>query len=502
MPAGTVPTRWLIIVVLTLLHPVLLYFLFPQLGEASNLVVFIGPVTASFLVSWRTGFLVLPINVMATAVVFTLLREPGVLDPHRGFKATASALVVAVLCLLADKVRRMSEQRKQLTEELAQAKKMEAIGRLAGGIAHDMNNTLNAIMGSVFAHRQELVQYGRPFKDLEHIAAACDRGAQLTQNLLGFARKSKLSQQVFSLNRVAATTELLLVRTRNKNIRIVTKLSREEPLMEGDRSQIENAVMNLCLNGIDSMETEGTLLLETGRDGHRSYLKVSDTGVGMSREIQAQVFEPFFTTKEEGKGTGLGLSMVYGAVHAMNGSISLKSRPGKGTEITLIFPASCEAANDREVSDVSSRPAEHLDFLRGRSVLLVDDEPLVLRAGIRMLKALGCIIHSACDGEAAIAIVKEHRREISLVVVDLAMPRMDGIETMEAIHGIESEMPVIVVSGYVKDAARLATLKSKRHIARFLSKPYRAEQLLGEAEQLLGPRPVTVWPNNLSTLRS
>ncbi|MBN2714490.1 MAG: hypothetical protein JXX14_01470, partial [Deltaproteobacteria bacterium] len=310
--------RWGVVIGLAALHPVLLYYLAPHFGERANLVVFLAPVVATFLFGLRIGLMFIPVNVIATSVMFggVLNVEPSIgLRP----KGLLAALVVAGLCLVAEKIRRLVQFRRLHREEFERAKKMEAIGRLAGGVAHDMNNTLNAIMGSIFAHRQELAAYGRRFQDLDNIAAACDRGAQLTQNLLGFARKSSVKSQVFSLNRVVQATELLLRRTASKQIRIVSSLASPEPYMEGDLGQIENALMNLCLNALDAMGKIGTLTLKTGVNNKMVFLRVSDTGEGMDRHTQEHVFEPFFTTKAEGKGTGLGLAIVYGAVHAMKG---------------------------------------------------------------------------------------------------------------------------------------------------------------------------------------
>jgi signal transduction histidine kinase/CheY-like chemotaxis protein len=493
--------QWFTMAALALLHPLLLFVLYSKLGEASNLVVFLGPVVASLLFSWRVGLLLVPVNVVTTALVFVRLQPPGSEDPARYMKAATSAIVVSCLCWVADRVRQVFEQRKRLTEELAQAKKMEAIGRLAGGVAHDMNNTLNVIMGSVFAHRQELVLYGRSFKDLELIAAACDRGAQLTQTLLGFARKGKLAHQVFSLSRIAQETELVLKRTTNKNIEIRAKLSTAEPFVEGDRGQLENAVMNLCLNGIDAMGATGTLTLETGGDASQSYLKVADTGVGMVPEVQARAFEPFFTTKEEGKGTGLGLSMVYSAVQSMNGKIELESRPGKGTEFTLIFPARTPVVNGDRSSTIvgpyaheSAPPSYDPDILRGLTILIVDDEPMVLRAGVRMLTAMGCRVYSAPRGRVAIETFAEHGSAIQLVIVDLLMPEMDGIQTIDALHKINAHVPVLLVSGCVADAARLAPFDAKRNLAAFLPKPYAAEQLCRAAQPLLATRTPRLQP--------
>ncbi|MBN2342012.1 MAG: response regulator [Deltaproteobacteria bacterium] len=478
--------KWTLVVFSVLLHPLLLVLLFPYMGETINLAVLIAPVTATLLFGWRTGLLFVPVNVIATAVIFSQVFH---LDATTGRpKAVVSAFVLAVFCLAADRLRHFIIQRRLMAEELDRAKKMEAIGRLAGGVAHDMNNTLNAIMGSIFAHRQELTVYGRSFPDLDNIAAACDRGAQLTQNLLGFARQSNLNNQIFSLNRVIAGTELLLKRTAEKNIQIVTSLSPTEPYMAGDRSQIENAVMNLCLNALDAMGGQGTLTMKTGIHRKDVFLQISDTGEGMDRSVQEHVFEPFFTTKAEGKGTGLGLSMVYGAVHAMNGKIRLESAPGRGTDITLTFPRQASDVPEKSNSSVPPEPISEIGTLAEHTVLLVDDEPLVLRAGMRMLKVLGCRVVGAGGGKEALELFEKHKSEISLVVIDLIMPEMDGIATLNEIHNIVEDMPVILVSGYTKESDKLDILKQKPEQVKFLAKPYRPEQLNRIAQKLLDGR--------------
>lgn len=472
---------------LVALHPVLLHVLVPRFGETANMVVFLAPVVASICFGWRIGFIFVAVNVVSSALMFRFYFGMGSSEGRP--RAIVSTLLIAGLCFGADKLFQFIAMRKRMAEELRRAKKMEAIGRLAGGVAHDMNNTLNAIMGSVFAHRQELSVYGRQFSDLDNIAAACDRGAQLTQNLLGFARKSNFKHTVFSLNRIMQQTELLLRRTASKNILIKAVLAQPEPFMEGDRGQMENAVMNLCLNAMDAMGTHGTLTLSTGIRKNEVFLSVSDTGEGMDHSVQEHVFEPFFTTKEEGKGTGLGLSMVYGAVHAMKGKIRLESSPGQGTDVFLTFPAQSAVEAEASLSSFPPAPTDDMDALDGQSVLLVDDEPLVLRAGARLLKSLGCdVVFSAKSGADGISLFEEHKERISLVVLDLVMPELDGIATLEALHKIDDELPVIIVSGYTEDSEKLSVLQMKTKTVCFLAKPYRADQLLKVAKKLLSNR--------------
>ncbi|MBN2801773.1 MAG: response regulator [Deltaproteobacteria bacterium] len=472
-----------VVIILTALHPVLLYLMIPFFGETSNLIVFIAPVAAALMFGWQVSLLFIAANVISTGFMFRLIFD---MQRTEGApKALLSIVFMILFCVGADKLRRFVSQRRTLADELRQAKKMEAIGRLAGGVAHDMNNTLNAIMGSVFAHRQELSQYGRTFKDLDNIAAACDRGAQLTQNLLGFARKSNFKKQMLSLNQVVESTVMLLQRTANKNIHIKTICHESNPLMKGDRSQIENAVMNLCLNALDAMRDKGTLLLRTGIEKNQVYLQVTDTGDGMDIETQEHVFEPFFTTKSEGKGTGLGLSMVYGAVHAMNGKIHLESMPGKGTEITLTFPSEKGKIPVRDLSSYPPGPLEEMPIFNGKTVLLIDDEPLVLRAGMRMLQAMGSKVFKAGSGQEGIDVFRKNQNEISIVIVDLIMPDMDGISTLEKIHLIDEHMPVILVSGYTRGSSKLEELKNRSHIVQFLAKPYHPEQLTAVAQTLL-----------------
>jgi two-component system, cell cycle sensor histidine kinase and response regulator CckA len=474
--------KWSIVIAAVLLHPVLLCLMLPIFGEPSNFVGAAAPIVATLLFTWRIGIAATIVNVIVSAWTFSSLTT---MRPAEGWpKAIFSALVIATACFGAEKLRRYIEQRRVIVEELNRAKKMEAVGRLAGGVAHDINNTLNSIMASVVAHRQELEPYGRQFQDLDNIAAACERGAQLTRNLLGFARRSRYNRQTISLNEVVECVHALLKRTANKNIRIDVRLAADRPAISADKAQIESAVMNLCINALDAMGESGILTMVTGKEGDRVFIAIKDTGVGMNSEIKEHVFEPFFTTKAEGKGTGLGLSLVYGVVHAMSGRISLDSMPGKGTSITLFFPMTT-AAPSTSISQTTLRQVSNPKYLSGRTVLLIDDDPLVLRSSARMLRALGCKVVTAGRGREATAIFKARSDAVDLVIADLIMPDMDGIAAIEALHQIKPSLPVILASGYTRESDRLESIKERHAAVRFLAKPYRPEELINVTKELL-----------------
>lgn len=374
--------------------------------------------------------------------------------------------------------------RRHLEVELHQAKKMGAIGRLAGGVAHDMNNTLNAIMGSAFALRHELTPYQKSFEDLENISSACDRGAQLTQNLLGFARKSSYVKQVFSLNNVLETILALLKRVVLKNIQIDLHLADGLPLTEGDLGRIENAVMNLCLNALDAMKNGGRLTLETRSDGGYVTVRVSDTGTGMDDVVKEQIFEPFFTTKPVGEGTGLGLSLVYGVIQAHDGKIEIESAPGKGTTVLLAFHGVTDGLQASRSLPVPTAPVNGR-FLCGKTILVIDDEPLVLRATSRMLRTLACNVLAADGGRKGIEIFKANQNRISLVILDLHMPDMDGSVTLVKLNNINPSIPVLLASGYTDEADKIEALQAEKSNLAFIAKPYRAESLITTLKQLL-----------------
>ncbi len=480
--------RWSIVLALTIAHPVLLVALHPVVGEASNLLVLAGPVFATLLLNIRVGVFFMFLNTFASGVVFTIFF--GESGPEGLPKGAVALLVTATVCFGADRLRLFIEQRRTIEETLHQAQKIEAIGRLAAGVAHDINNTLNAIMGSTFALRHELLTYGRSFQDLENIALACDRGAQLTRNLLGFARKSCSRTESFSLNVVVREVQVLISRTVKKSIRIETRLAEPAALMCGDEAQIEHAVMNLCLNALDAMGDEGTLTIATVNDGESVSVSVSDTGSGMDEEVRAHAFEPFFTTKPVGKGTGLGLSMVYGTVQAMGGTITLSTKLGVGTTISLNFPRVAEPAPVVSVSPAHLAEPEPRS-LAGLTILVIDDEPLVLRSAVRMLRALGCEVLSATNGRDGIETFKANRDSVSLAIVDLVMPGIDGVETLGEILAIAPQISILLASGYTPETEKVNALLSARPTVAYLAKPYDPKAIRAALDKLPPVRPAS-----------
>ncbi|HEY5281148.1 MAG TPA: response regulator, partial [Polyangia bacterium] len=236
-------------------------------------------------------------------------------------------------------------------------------------------------------------------------------------------------------------------------------------------------------NSLDAMVSGGTLTMATGKESDDVFVCVEDTGTGMNRAVKERVFEPFFTTKAAGQGTGLGMSMVYGVVQAMSGRIDLDTAPGMGTSIRLSFPRAMAAP---QTAAQPPRPTtERPQSLSGLTVLLIDDEPLVLRSGLRLLRALGCQALGAANGRDGLDIVKERKGAVNLVVVDFIMPDMDGLAVIDELCKVTPEIPVILASGYARDSDRLESVKQRYEEVGFLAKPYRSEDLVRVAAELL-----------------
>ncbi|MBN2526617.1 MAG: response regulator [Deltaproteobacteria bacterium] len=370
-------------------------------------------------------------------------------------------------------LRNVSEK-KEVLEIQQDAKKMEAIGRLAGGVAHDLNNILNAIVGSAHAHQTEHAQCDIGFEDIENISAACKRGAQLTGSLLGFTRKSNLSKELFSLNQSVLNILATASKTSSKDIKYENRLEPNLPQIEGDQNQIEAALMNICLNAHDAMESGGSLTVTSYSDSDGVWIHVQDSGEGMDEDTRQRAFEPFFTTKPVGQGTGLGLAMAYGVMQSHGGKIHLQSAVGKGTTVTLWFPKANVNLKMRKI-DAQQGAEMDVSILVGHTILLVDDEPIVLRAGVRMLKTLGCNVVSATGGEDAIAIFETNDR-ITLVLLDLIMPGLDGAATLTRLRQIRPSVPIILVSGYTRNIERVRDFQQEGEVA-FIPKPYSPSDL-------------------------
>lgn len=390
--------------------------------------------------------------------------------------------------------RKKAERDKAALEiQLQQSQKMEAIGRLAGGVAHDMNNVLGAIMGSASVLELETLANDGQRADVENILVACRKGRDLTRDLLGFARKGKYIKEPILLNEIIEEVKSLLVRTISKTIHVQTELAETLSYMVGDRSQIHHALMNVCINGADAIDGAGELRIRTENisilddtqaaakgitSGEYVQLTVADTGCGIDPENIDKVFEPFFTTKPKGEGTGLGLSMAFGVIKNHGGALSLASS-AQGTTVTFLLPA----IPDAEVH-IPAKPATPISVHpRPGSILLVDDEAIIRNATKRLLNQMGHDVILAQNGIEGLRVFETRRHEISLVLLDIIMPEMHGIDTWEHLVKIDPTVNVVLFSGYSKDERVEKLLESGA--VQFVQKPFDIDVLAATIRRAL-----------------
>ncbi len=385
--------------------------------------------------------------------------------------------------------KRVEKEKSKLEAQLRHAQKMEAVGTLAGGVAHDFNNLLMSIQGHASLIR--LKNRGSDF-EMEHvegIEASVRRGANLTKQLLGFAREGKFEVTPLNLNSILADSARLFGRTR-KEISVHLKPADGLWSVEADRGQMDQVFMNLFINAWHAMPGGGKLFLETENlhldeqnarlkqisPGHYVKISVVDEGVGMSTEVQQRIFEPFFTTRKFGTGTGLGLASVYGIVKNHDGHIEVQSAPGKGTAFMLYLPAS----HKTEVQEARKSPL--IQTGKG-TILLVDDEPMVLQVGRGMLEAIGYHLLTAESGPEAIDLYRRNRDMIDLVVLDVVMPDMGGGETYDRLKALNPHIKVLLASGYRLDGEAAQILK--RGCQGFIQKPFNVSEISLKLKTLL-----------------
>lgn len=381
---------------------------------------------------------------------------------------------------------------KSLRSQLLQAQKMEAIGNLAGGVAHDFNNLLTVIQGY-----SELLLFDENLKDkaktdLERINHAAQSGADLVRRLLMFSKKSEMKPRPMSLNQQIAQTKSLLSRTIPKTITIELRLADELPAIEADPVQIGQVLMNLAVNATDAMPDRGTLVIETQqtvlgdeylnshfgvKSGNYVLLTFSDTGEGIDKESLEHIFEPFFTTKSPGKGTGLGLAVVYGIVKQRGGHITCYSEQGVGTTFKIYLPV--------VETQIEPRTQAYRRTIAGgtETILLVDDEQDVRDLGERILTRAGYKVLTAADGRVGLDIFRKEKEAISLVILDLIMPEMDGHQCLKEILQTDKQAKVIVSSGYSANGSPEKT--SQSGAKGFVGKPYDMNQLLQTVRDVL-----------------
>jgi len=353
-------------------------------------------------------------------------------------------------------------EQKKLEEQFRQSQKMEAVGRLAGGVAHDFNNLLTVIIGYSEVILAQIAEEDPQYNKIKQIDKAGRRAEGLTRQLLAFSRKQIIQPKIISLNQMINDMEKMLQRLIGEHIELQTILSSELGNLYADPSQIEQVVMNLCINARDAMPEGGTLTIYTenvhlskaeeskyfnAAPGSYIKLSISDTGTGIDETLHAQVFEPFFTTKEKGKGTGLGLSTVYGIIKQSGGTIWVESEIGKGTSFNMLFPRSSDSIENETVTAAAS-----FDVRGSETILVVEDEDALRALTVEMLEENGYTVLKAEDGEAALAISIKYNKRIDLLLTDVVMPKMSGRKLAEEIIKIHPEIYILYMSGYTEDA--------------------------------------------------
>jgi two-component system, cell cycle sensor histidine kinase and response regulator CckA len=405
-------------------------------------------------------------------------------------KGNAARLLPAIQRELREaEVRR---ERKQMEQRVRQLEKFEALGKLAGGVAHDFNNVVGAIMGWAELGVDRVSSDSPEAKLFRNIGEQATRAAGLTRQLLAYARRQVLEPKNINLNQMVNETTTLLQKTIGEQIEVKMVLAPDLQITRADPSQIEQVLMNLCFNARDAMPKGGQLLIETrnvdldshycrrhadAQPGRHIQLSVCDTGVGMDPGTMERIFEPFFTTKEVGKGTGLGLATVLGIVKQHGGFLDVYSEPGKGTAFRVYLPA----------SEGAVEPLHHVDDtpVRGgtETILVAEDHEGVREMAREILETLGYHLLLARDGEEAVNQFATHRDGISLVLLDVIMPKLDGIDAYEQICKAKPGVPVIFTSGYSDHGPVLASLPKKG--ATVLQKPYGSKVLARRVRELL-----------------
>jgi PAS domain S-box-containing protein len=376
-----------------------------------------------------------------------------------------------------------------LEAQLRQAQKMEAVGRLAGGVAHDFNNILAAITGFAELVRDNLAPNSPDRADVDEILKGARRAAALTRQLLAFSRKQVLQPEVLELNQVVRETATRLGPLLGAALHVVTLPAPSVVPVFADRTQLEQVLMNLALNARDAMPRGGTLTMEVAvapaavGGAPEAVLVVSDTGVGMAPAVKARVFEPFFTTKPAGRGTGLGLATVHGIVEQSGGTVCVSSREGHGTTFTITLPLAEPAARGKEV--VQEPPAEPVAAHRDRgvgTVLLVEDEAAVRAIARRVLERAGYQVLTARHGADALRVLDEHGAGVDVLLSDVVMPEMGGVELAARVAERLPGVRVVLMSGYAD--ADLGAIGQDGMVDGFVAKPFTAESLLETLQQV------------------
>lgn len=384
-------------------------------------------------------------------------------------------------------------EKKRLQEQLIQSQKMEAVGLLAGGIAHDFNNLLQGILGYASLLKMNISEDDPKYKPLNIIEQSAVKASDLVKQLLGFARGGKYVTQAVNINNAVKNVFNIINRTFDKKIKIDLDLSDNLWYVEADQSQIEQVILNMCINAKDAMPDGGKLSIKTlnyeykedavsplkslnAKEGRYVVLKIKDTGTGIPKEHLNHIFEPFFTTKQRDKGTGMGLAMAYGIIKNHNGFITVDSEINKGSIFTIYLPAmNPNVKQERSIENKKTIHSVSSTAKNKGKVLLVDDEEIVRVVGSELLKKLGYDVLEASNGQEAIEIFEKRKEEINFVILDMIMPEMSGKETFNRLKEIKPEVKVFVSSGYTADSVAKEIIHSGAK--GFIQKPYTLSEL-------------------------
>ena len=386
----------------------------------------------------------------------------------------------------AASIKRDITESRLLRQHLHDTQRFQAVGQLAGGIAHEANNQMTVVLGAsqFLLRRPDLAPSAR--QDIELIRRAAERTASITQQLLAFSRRQMLELRDVDLNRVVQTIEPVLRRSLAESHELIVRLELRDAVVRADPRQLEQVLLNLTLNARDAMPGGGRLTIETNRvelaaedvasdsdgpsPGSYAVVVVKDTGHGMDRAILQRAFEPFFTTKAVGQGTGLGLSVVHGIVHQSGGTIRVESELGKGTTFTLYLPVSSDRRASEQPVDTGATATEH-----GRAALVVEDDPVVRGVATRGLREAGYTVLEAVNGREAMELIRTHTGRLDVVVTDIGMPEMDGHDLARWLSEARPDIPVVFMSGYGDPEPKVP----------FLQKPFAPDMLVRKVGEVL-----------------
>jgi signal transduction histidine kinase/ActR/RegA family two-component response regulator len=393
---------------------------------------------------------------------------------------------------------RAEAEKERIQAQLLHAQKLEAVGILAGGVAHDFNNMLTAIQVSADLAMLDVDEATPVYRTLQEIHQVSSHAGDLTRQLLLFSRKHPMEYVPMNLNRTVENLKKMLNRLIGEDIEIQTRLDSEICDVMADQGTIEQVVMNLILNARDAMPDGGRLTIQTGivelnsattqkipesRPGRFVKLTVQDTGVGMTPETVSQIFEPFFSTKGPGKGTGLGLSVVYGIVKQHEGWITVTSVPGKGSNFDVYMPAASEATSESAVSMAKETEFQNNIQGKGERILLVEDERSVQEFTVKALIRSGYAVTSASSSEEAMQWFKKENGKFDLVFSDVVLPDQSGIELVEKLQAMKPKIKVLLCSGYTDQKSQWPIIRKKGF--RYLQKPYSLNDLLKTLKEVL-----------------